>query len=313
MTSARPRAAGWVAMLTSTAAFGTSGAFAKPMIEAGWSPASLVTARLGGAALVLLLPALWAMRGRWGGFASHLPHLLGYGLFAGMVAQLAFFNAAATMPVSLAILFEYLGIVWVVLWGWLVRGRQPRPLTVLGMVLAIVGLAVVVNPTAPAGLSPAGVLWGFAASLGLAVFYVVSAEADGLPPVAFVSFGLGIGALGLVTVQLLGLQPVRLSTAPAALLSTVIPWWAGLAELVLVAAVLAYLTGFYGTRALGATTASFVGLTEVLFAVAWAWILLGESITAPQAFGAAVLLGGVALVQRGSSESLSAELPEPVG
>lgn len=306
------RATGWAAMLTSTAAFGSAGAFAKPLLEAGWSPASLVTVRLAGASVVILVPALWAMRGRWSGFARHLPQLLGYGLFAGMVAQVAFFNATTSMPVGMAILFEYLGIVWVVLWGWLVRGKALKRLTLIGMALAVVGLIVVVNPAAPAGISLPGILWGLAASLGLAVYYVVCAEVDGLPPVTFVCFGLGIGAIGLTLLQALGLQQVALSTAPAHLLGTLAPWWIVVAGLILVAAVLAYLSGFFGTQALGSTKASFVGLTEVLFAVIWAWALLGETITTLQALGGAVLLGGVAMVQLGDTSALPEALPEPV-
>ena len=42
--------------LLSAAAFGTSGAFATALIDAGWSPAAAVTARLLVAAVVLTVP-----------------------------------------------------------------------------------------------------------------------------------------------------------------------------------------------------------------------------------------------------------------
>lgn len=298
---------GWALMLVSTAAFGSAGAFAKPLIEAGWSPATVVTVRLGLATLALAAPAVWAMRGRWAGFARHLPHLLAYGLFAGMVAQVSFFNAAARMPVGVAILFEYLGVVWVVAWNWLFRGRRPGLTAIVGMALALLGLAVVVNPATTGGLDPIGVLWGLGASLGLAVYYVVSADTEGLPSVTFVAAGLGLGALGLGVLQAVGLQPVAAVLVPVTLGGASVPWWLPLAELALVAAALAYLTGFLGARRLGSTLASFVGLTEVLFAMFWAWLLLGEGITAWQALGGAVLLGGVALVQRATVATLTEE------
>ena len=57
---------------------------------------------------------------------------------------------------------------------------------------------------------------------------------------------------------------------------TTLPWWAAVGELALVAAAFAYLLGTYAARALGATMASFVGLSEVLFAILFAWLLLGE-------------------------------------
>ena len=49
--------------------------------------------------------------------------------------------------------------------------------------------------------------------------------------------------------------------------------------LALVAAAVAYVTGVLGARLLGAKIASFVGLTEVLFAVLFAWLLLGQVLT----------------------------------
>ena len=49
----------------SALAFSTSGALAKSLIDAGWSPAAAVSARISIAALVLAVPGLLSMRGRW--------------------------------------------------------------------------------------------------------------------------------------------------------------------------------------------------------------------------------------------------------
>ena len=45
--------------------------------------------------------------------------------------------------------------------------------------------------------------------------------------------------------------------------------------------------------------ASLVGLSEVMFAVLAAWLLLGEAITVTQAVGGAVVLVGLALARQG--------------
>jgi drug/metabolite transporter (DMT)-like permease len=50
-------------------------------------------------------------------------------------------------------------------------------------------------------------------------------------------------------------------------------------------------------RALGSKVASFVSLTEVLFAVLWAWLLLGELPGAIQLLGGVLIVGGVVLVR----------------
>jgi ribosomal protein L25 (general stress protein Ctc) len=75
-----------------------------------------------------------------------------------------------------------------------------------------------------------------------------------------------------------------------------------LAELVVVAAAFAYVLGIVGARLLGSTLASFVGLTEVLFAVLFAWLLLAELPGVLQLVGGAVLLSGVVAVRLGERD-----------
>src|SRR5262245_5914373 len=49
----------------SAATFGTSGTFARSLINAGWTAETAVTVRIGIAGLILAIPTVWAMRGRW--------------------------------------------------------------------------------------------------------------------------------------------------------------------------------------------------------------------------------------------------------
>ena len=60
--------------------------------------------------------------------------------------------------------------------------------------------------------------------------------------------------------------------------------------------------GILGARLLGSTLASFVGLTEVLFAVLFAWLLLAELPGVLQLVGGAVLLSGVVAVRLGERD-----------
>jgi drug/metabolite transporter (DMT)-like permease len=78
-----------------------------------------------------------------------------------------------------------------------------------------------------------------------------------------------------------------------------VSWWVPVLELALVAAAAAYLLGVMAARLLGSTVASFVGLTEVLFAVLWAWLLLGELPRPVQLGGGALIVAGVAAVRVG--------------
>jgi len=69
----------------------------------------------------------------------------------------------------------------------------------------------------------------------------------------------------------------------------------------LLAAAFAYVAGIAAARALGAQLASFVGLSEVLFATIYAWLLLGQRLTATQLGGGALAVVGIALVRIGES------------
>ena len=294
-------AVGWTAAIVSACAFGTAGAFAKPLLASGWSAGAVVAIRLALAATILLVPGLVALGGRWHLLRSHWRPLVAYGVFGGATAQVAFFNAVQYVPVALGLLLEYLGILFVVAWVALRSRRLPSRLTLAGVAVAIIGLVIVLDPAGMTGLDPRGIAWGLLAGCGLAVYFVVSAQPMELPPLTFVGVGLGIGALTILVAGLAGLMPLYGGTADVAFVELTVPWWAPLVALALVAAAAAYALGFVGVQYLGSTVASFVGLTEVLFAVGWAWILLGELPGPGQLLGGLVLLAGVAAVQRGQA------------
>jgi len=283
--------------LLSAAAFGTSGAFATALIGSGWSPAAAVTVRLLLAAAVLTVPALLVLRGRFGVLVREARSVAGYGVMAIAAAQVCYFNAVARLSVGVALLLEYLGILLVVGWLWLRHGQRPRRLTVAGAAAAIVGLAVVLDVTGSHHLDPVGVLWGLGAAVGLAVYFVVSAQADtALRPVVMAWAGMTVGGLCLVAIGVLGVLPVHAGTADVVFLHHRTSWLVPVLGLSLVAAVFAYAAGISAARTLGAKLASFLGLSEVLFAVLFAWLLLGQLPGLPQLVGGAFIVAGVALV-----------------
>ncbi|MFY9677811.1 EamA family transporter, partial [Glutamicibacter protophormiae] len=74
-------------------------------------------------------------------------------------------------------------------------------------------------------------------------------------------------------------------------------WWLALIGLILISTVFSYTTGVMAARALGSKVASFISLTEVLFAVLWAWLLLSELPGPVQLLGGLLIVGGVVLVR----------------
>lgn len=281
----------------SAASFGASGSFATGLLDAGWSPGATVTMRVSLAALVLTVPALLAVRGRSVDWAALARTSATYGAFAVATAQLCFFQAVERLPVGVALLLEYSGVLLVVGWLWARHGQRPRRLTVAGTVAAVLGLLLVLDLAGNARLDLFGVLWGLGAAVGLAVYFVMSANQSELPPLVVAWGGLSCGALVLGAAGLLGVLPMVATTADVTLLHTHVPWVVPMLGLGLVAGAIAYVSGIGGARLLGARLASFVGLTEVLFAVLLAFVLLGQQPGPVQLVGGLVVLAGISLVR----------------
>ncbi|WP_225754680.1 DMT family transporter [Actinotalea sp. Marseille-Q4924] len=289
---------GLVLALVSAATFGSSGPFAKALLDSGWSPGAAVTARIGGAALLLLVPSVLLLRGRWHVLRRHAALMVVYGVVAMAAVQLAFFNAVTTLSVGVALLLEYLGVVLVVVWLWVRHGQRPRRWTLAGVVLSVAGLVLVLDLGGAASVDLGGVLWGLGAAVGLAAYFVLSArEAAGLPPLVMACGGMVAATVALVLAGALGVMPMTAGTQDVVLAGAVLPWWLAVLELVVVAAVLAYATGIAATRRLGSKVAGFVGLTEVMFSLVFAWVLLGELPLPVQLAGGALIVAGVLAVR----------------
>jgi drug/metabolite transporter (DMT)-like permease len=169
---------------------------------------------------------------------------------------------------------------------------------VAGAAAALLGLALVLDVTGSHHLDPVGVLWGLGAAIGLAAYFVISAQAvTALPPIVMSWAGMAVGSLCLVAVGILGVLPISANTDDVHFLHYRTSWLVPVLGISLVAAVFAYAAGIKAARALGAKLAAFVGLSEVLFAVLFAWLLLGQLPGAAQIVGGAFIVGGVALVQ----------------
>ncbi|UQX88476.1 DMT family transporter [Jatrophihabitans telluris] len=286
--------------LLSAATFGTSGSFATSLMGAGWSSGAAVTVRITVAALVLALPGAYQLRGKWAAVWRERWSLALYGLVAVAGCQLFFFNAVNHLSVGVALLLEYSGTLLVVLWLWASQGKRPSRTTALGIAASVLGLVLVLQIWNERQLDLVGLAWGLAAAVGLAVFFVISARTDSeLPPVASAWVGMSVGALALAASAAVGVLPLHASTRPVTLAGTQLSWLVSVAGLSLVAAVVAYCAGISAARRLGATVASFFGLTEVLFAVFFAWVLLSEKPSGIQAVGGLAVLVGIALIQLG--------------
>ncbi|MBT2474428.1 EamA family transporter, partial [Microbacterium sp. ISL-103] len=292
-------------------AFGMSGAWARGLIDAGWTPGAAVTARVWVAALVLLVPTILSLRGRWGVLRKNAGMVAAYGLLAVTATQLCYFQAVAVMDVGLALLIEYTAPIAVILWLWLRRGERPSRRSVIGAAIAFVGLVLMLDIITGAEVNVAGILWALAAMVGAATYFLLSARADtGLPPIALAGAGLLLGAIALTIAGLVGILPIAWTTDDITYRFGTVPWFVPVLAIGLIATALAYVLGIASTRMLGSRLASFVALSEVVAALLFGWLLLGQLPDLLQALGGALVLVGVVVVKLG--EPRPAEFVEPL-
>jgi drug/metabolite transporter (DMT)-like permease len=297
----RPRTASGLGLaVLSAASFGLSGPLARGLLDAGWTPAAAVAVRVLLAGLVLAPAAVLALRGRWSLLRRSAGTVVAYGLVAVAGCQLAYFTAVGYMQVGVALLVEYTAPVLVVGWLWLRHAQRPNRFTVAGAVIAVAGLVLVLDLLSGADVSLVGILWALGATVGAATYFVLSAdESRGLPGVVLAAGGLLVGGAALLVAGAAGVVPMAASAGPVALAGATVPWWVPVLVLGLVTAALAYVAGIAASRRLGSRLASFVALLEVLFALVFSAVLLGQVPGAVQLLGGALVLAGVVAVRLG--------------
>ena len=299
------RATGYLLYVAAATLFAINGIVAKSIMLTGMDASRLSQLRVSAAFLVLL--AYFAIRqpSRLRLRRSEIVLLLGYGIAGLAMTQWAYFMSLRTLPVGLALLIEFTAPIMVALWVRFGLRQPVRNAVWVALAIALIGLAAVAQIWQGFTLDARGVFFAFMAAIALAIFYLLGDVQMRKPnprdPGSLTMWAFGAGAAFWAIVQPWwsfpweSLQAISPSLGTAAwtlpvwglatwmvLLGTVIPFW-------LVLASLTYLR---------ASQASVVGMTEPLIAIAIAWVILGESMTALQIVGALCVLGGVLLAER---------------
>ncbi|HEY5834480.1 EamA family transporter [Streptomyces sp.] len=292
--------------LLSAFAFGGSGVAAKPLIEAGLEPMHVAWLRTAGAALILLPVAL-----RHRGLPRLRPGLvIGFGMLGIAGCQALYFVAIARIPVGVAILVEFLGPT--LLLGW-VRFVQRRPVSraaVAGALLAVTGMACVVEIWSGPAFDPLGLLFAFGAACCQVAYFVLAdhgtRDDDAPEPIAVIAYGLLIGTLVLTVFA----RPWTIAwpsvTQQAALGEREVPAVLLIGWLVLVSTVVAYLAGVITVRRLTPQVAGVVACTEAVIGTALAWFLLEQHLGGAQVLGGALVLAGAFVAQTVTAHASSA-------
>jgi drug/metabolite transporter (DMT)-like permease len=316
------RRAGLAACLVSATGFGALPVLGKAAYDSGLGPLSLLWGRFGLAAVAFWILVLLVVRPA----RPPLPYIvtgllmgaIGYALEAGL-----FFIALERIDASLVelLLYAYPAIVTAVALAVPSGSRRrcrgdtpdppggrevpgPRLLGALG--LATLGVIGVFAGSLASGVDPAGLALGLAAAAVYAG-YVLAGErvVPSIHPVLLAAL-VATGATASFTIAGLvrgGLPYPRTGDG-----------WMAVAVIAAVATVVPMTALFAGIERVGAPTASIVSTFEPVVTVVLAGLVLGESLSAVEAIGAACVIAAVGLlaVSRGGSRQLESP-PAPPG
>lgn len=297
---------GYVLYLLGALAFAINGTVSKAILLSGLDPARVSQLRVTGAFLILLAFVAVTRPERLKIERREWPYLVAYGILGVSMTQYLYFVALQYLPVGVALLIEFTAPVFVTLWFRFVLKEATRSTVWLALTIALLGLALVAEVWRGFTFDAIGLIAAFGAALALSTYYILTDRQVRLPeprdPVSLTMWGFGFAALFWVVVQpwwsfpwsdfqgssdpqlgsIVGDRPLWILSTWMIVLGTVVPFWLVVASM----------------RHLRASQASVVGLTEPLFAIIVAWVVLSEALSGVQLVGGVLILVGVILAER---------------
>ena len=313
--TARDARWGYPLVLLAAALFGLNAGVSRIPLRSGTPTDTFTTVRITAAFLAFVLiamvvdrSALRVPRGR----ALVLIAGLGIAGFAGV--QWTYNVAINRLPLSIALLLEYLGPVLVVLWVRFARREQVHPRMWPALVLAVGGLAVVSQVWDGLTLDGLGVTMALGAAVCFAAYFLLGEHTGG----ADVGGPLHVilWAFAAATVMMNLVQPAWTADAldvDASMLGrfadTTVPAWAAMAWIVLLGTVAPFFLLLLALRVLSATVVSVVAMLEPVVAALVGWVWFAETLNPVQLVGMAAVLAGILLAQ--TARDVEPSLPPP--
>ena len=252
--------------------------------EFGALPLGEIRLALGAA---VLLPFLWRDRAA---FPRRIwPRIALVGAINSAVPFALFAWAAQRAPAGVIAISNSMAVLFTALVAFLFFGERIRLRQGVGLVAGFAGVVVL------AGAKTAGMSLGWAVAAGTSAAFLYGIGVNlirhwlaGLPPVAL--------AAGTLSAAALVLAPFAVAAWPAGTQSTLA--WSAAVALGVVCSGLAYALYYRLIQRIGGARAVTVTYLVPLFAVAWAWMLLGEVPTFAMLAAGVLILGSVALSQK---------------
>lgn len=296
---------GYLYSLLSALLFGANGTTTKLLVLGGLAPQQLTLFRSLGTCILAGIVLLITDRSAFRMPPRTLLVLAVLGV-TGIALLQAFYGAAlGRLPVGIALLLEYTGVLFVALVGFFVFKEKVKARLWVAIGLVLAGLVVVAKIWA-SSLDGLGVILALGAAATLTVYFVIGERSVSTTSPLAVAFWTGLFAAAFWAIfsgwwtlsPAIFVKPIDIGGSHG---TFEVPLILPLLSAIVLGSFLPFALSFTALRYLPATAAGIVASSEVLFAFLVAWLWLGEGLQPVQLAGAAVVLVGIVLAQTARS------------
>ncbi|MEI8231951.1 MAG: EamA family transporter [Actinomycetes bacterium] len=256
---------------------------------------TLFTALLAGAVLLLTNRKAFRMS------RNEMPLFIFYGIFGIGMMQWTYSNAVSLLPISVALLIEYTSIALVPIVSLFLFKERVLPRLWLGILLVLVGLAVVSNIW-DSQLDPIGLLWATGAAICVTIYFITGEHTQRTrDAMSTLFYSFLVAAIFWGIVNLLNPTPgfdINKSFELAGnLAGTSWPVWAGLLWIGIMGSFVPMWLDYIALGNLSATAVGVIATAETIFATVFAWLWLREEMTTLEVFGGLIVITGIVLAE----------------
>lgn len=288
--------------------FGANGSVSKVIIEAGFSAIQLTQMRVLGAAVISGIVLLALDRRSFRLPPRQWPVIIILGVVGVGLLQATYAFAIALLPVGIALLLEYLAVLMVAVVAFFFFKEKVHIRLWAAIALVIVGLIVVAEIWAST-LNPVGVLWGLAAAVSLATYFLVGErQLKTISPLALSFWTMSVATLFWAPFSRWWTFTSETFTTVTSLGGSLqgisVPVWLLIVWNVTLGSFAPFLLSLSALKRLSATAAGIVATSEIIFAFITAWLWLQEALSTWQVIGASVVFGGIVIAQTARSSDV---------
>lgn len=301
----RRPAVGAAAVSCAALLFGLNASTVKVIIGTGISSEQLVLFRTTFTAIVAGLVLLLTNRKAFRLEKREVPVMLLYGITGIALMQWSYANAVTLLPISVALLIEYTAIVIVPIVSYFLFKEKLRGRLWFGIALVLSGLAIVSNIW-DSDLDPVGVAWACMAAICVSIYFLVGEHTQkSRDPMSTLFYTFLVASIFWLIMNLLNPQELISLEDSMSLAGNLaaIDWpiWLALIWLGVMGSFVPMLLDYIALGNLSATAVGVIATAETIFASAFAWIWLNESMTTIEVIGGLIVVCGIIIAETSRS------------